>query len=51
MGGWVGPGDGLERSREEENLLSIGIWTADRPGYSVVALPTILPQLRVYRIV
>jgi hypothetical protein len=51
MGGWVGPGDGLERSGEEENRLSIGIRTADRPGCSVVALAIIQPRLRVYSIV
>ena len=41
----MGPGVGLGRSGEEEDLLSIGIRTADRPGCSVVPLPTILPRL------
>jgi len=44
----VGPGAGLGRSGEEENLLSIGIRTADLPVFSVVPLPTVLPRLRVY---
>jgi len=43
--GWV-PGPAWD-VLEKRKILSIGIRTADRPGCSVVPLPTILPRIHV----
>jgi hypothetical protein len=45
---WWAPGPVWDVLVKRKNLLSIGIRTADRPGCSVVPLPTSLPRLRVY---